>query len=111
MLCPPHFQFVLLWYSSQASLVEWPAWFCSLGIFDAGAESHLGQCQEVDDNIAASPVKVMGYSYHKIPTAPQRHLEREENNAKDTMNSSSSGAHCDRHVTGPQYVRGLKGPP
>lgn len=65
MFCPPHFQFVLLWYSSQASPVHWPAQFCSLGIFDAGAENHLGQCQEVDGNITASPVKAMGYSYYQ----------------------------------------------
>lgn len=65
--CPPHFQFVLLWYSSQASPVQWPAELYYQGIFDVGAENHLGQYQEGGGNITASPVKAMGHSYHKTP--------------------------------------------
>lgn len=73
MFCPPHFQFVLLWYSSQASPVCWPGQFCCLGIFYAGAENRLDQCQEVDGNITASPVKTVVLScYQKSQRDPQR---------------------------------------
>lgn len=95
MFCPPHFRFVLLWYSSQASPVHWPAWICSVGIFDAGAENHLGQCQEVDGNIAASPVKAMGFRYCQNKTS-QRHPQRKENNSKAMKSPGSPGAHTGR---------------
>lgn len=85
--CPPHFQFVLLWSFSQASLVQWPAQFYSQGIFDAGAENHLGQYQEVGGSITASPVKAMGHSYHK------RNSEREENNSKPKKGLKFRGSH------------------
>lgn len=94
MFCPPHFLFVLLWYSSQASPVHWPAQFCSLGTFDAGAENYWGQCQEVDGNITASPVKAMGYSYYKKKqTQNLRDTQRKEDNTKPKKGPGSPGAH------------------
>lgn len=85
--CLPHFQFVLLWYFSHASPVQWPAELYCQGIFDAGAEKHLGQYQEVGGNITASPVKAMGHSYYK------RNSERKENNSKPKKGLKFRGSH------------------
>lgn len=85
--CPPHFQFVLLWYFSQASPVQRPAQLYCQGIFDVGAENHLGQYQEVGGNITASPVKAMGLSYYK------RNSERKENNSSPKKGQKFRGSH------------------